>query len=346
MKVIDSSIFKTRNIIGDVMGEYHRYIGNKRIIVIADAKVMKYYPKLFIDFPVITIYSSESNKSLDSISYVFEKLLEYKTDRNTFLLGVGGGVVTDIAGFAASSFLRGLDFGLMPTTLLAMADAAVGGKNGVNFKGYKNVIGFFRQPDVTLTDTGFLNTLPQKDIYSGFSEIIKIAVIFDSELLNYMNQNYKSLLKLESHSLNYILEKAISIKQNIIEKDQFDKGVRKLLNFGHTFGHAIEAEYGESLYITHGEAVAMGMILAMKLSVIEGHLDKSVLEQTENLLEKFQLPKTINLDCKRLINKIKKDKKIEESKISMILIEDFSRPFIKNYDLCDLELKCYDVFDF
>lgn len=346
MKVIDSSYLKTRNIIGDVMLEYHRYIGNRRIIVIADANVMKYYPKLFIDFPVITLYSSESNKSLESVSYIYEKLLELDADRNSFIFGVGGGVVTDIAGFTAATFMRGLDFGLMPTTLLGMADAAVGGKNGINFAGYKNTIGLINQPELVLTDSNFLKTLPQKDIYSGFSEIIKLAVIYDTELLNFMCQNYQSLLKLESHSLEYILDKAISIKQNFVERDQFDKGLRRLLNFGHTFGHAIESEYGESLYITHGEAVAMGMILAMRLSVLEGILDNSVLEQTLNLIEKFQLPKTVNLDCKRLINKIKKDKKKEESQISMILLEDFSRPFIKNYDLCDLEAKCYDIFNF
>jgi 3-dehydroquinate synthase len=343
MKIIDSTLFKTRILIGNLMEGFNQYINNKNIVIIADANVMKYYPKLFIHYPVITVYSSEANKSIETVNYIYEKLLEFNADKSSFLLGVGGGVATDITGYVASNYMRGMKFGLMPTTLIGMADASIGGKNGLNFSGYKNIIGSINQPEIVLTDLRFLNTLSQKDIYSGFAEIIKTAIILDKDLFNYLNTNYKSLLKLDENHLEDIVEKTVKLKMSIVEKDEFDSGVRRILNFGHTFGHAIESEFGESLLISHGEAVAMGMILAMKLSVYEKILNYEVLEQASELIRKFNLPDSVNLDCKLLINKIKKDKKKDRNIISMILLEDFARPYTETFDLCELESKCNEI---
>lgn len=346
MEIIESKVFKTKIVFGELMNNFGDYIKNDRIIVIADDNVMKLYPKIFLDHRTITIHSSEKSKDIDTIRFIYDKLLELDADKDSFILGVGGGVISDITGFVASTFMRGTKFGFMPTTLLAMSDAALGGKNGVNFGGIKNLIGVINQPDYILTDIEFLNTLSEKDLYAGFSEMIKTALIWNREFFHYLNNHEYNLLRLNKDALLKAIYATSLMKQEIVEKDQFDLGIRKYLNFGHTFGHAIEAEYGESLYLTHGEAVAMGMILALRLSVIEGILDNSIKENIELLLKKYHLPYQVNLSCKNLINKIQKDKKKKDNFIDIILLEDIARPVIKKYDIIHLEEICNDIFNF
>lgn len=345
MKLIDSNIFQTRIIIGNIINDFDDYIPNNNIFIIADANVAKYYPKIMLNYPHIIIHTSEKNKNLNTLEYIYNKLMENNIDRSFFILGIGGGITSDLVGLAATTFMRGIKFGFIPTTLIGMSDAAIGGKNSINFGGYKNIIGTVNQPKIILIDPNFLNTLSQKDVYAGFAEIIKTSLIWDRETYHYLHNNYNKLLDLNLEELTYLIHKIAIFKLSIVEKDQYDEGLRKLLNFGHTFGHAIEAEFHESHFITHGEAITIGMIIAMKISVKLNLLDKAILENVIEIFENFNLPTKISFDCKNILNKILKDKKKEQEHIKMILLEDIAKPVIKKFNIYELGEYCNDLYN-
>jgi 3-dehydroquinate synthase len=241
-------------LIGEKLANLNQYIGNRKAIIITDSNLLKHYKSFFpFGVPVIEIGLGEKNKTLKTLELIFDKLLELETDRSTFIVAIGGGIVCDVAGFAASAFMRGLPFGFVSTTLLSQVDASVGGKNGVNFRGFKNMIGVFSQPDFVICDTELFKTLDRKEFISGFSEIIKAGAIKDLQLFDYCEKHAVEALSMNHEVLEKMVHDSVLVKAKVVEADEREKGERRLLNFGHTFAHAIEKKTG----ILHGEAVSM-----------------------------------------------------------------------------------------
>ena len=276
--VIKSEIGSSRIVVGESLGNVNKYLPNRRVIIITDENISRLYRDKFSDFPVITIGTGEKIKTLDTVGEITDEFIRLGVDRGSFILGIGGGVVCDITGFAASIFMRGLGFGYVSTTLLSQVDASVGGKTGVNFRGYKNMLGSFRQPEFVLCDTDMLKTLTEQDYLSGFAEVVKYGVIKDRELLNYLSDHPDEMKNREITFLTKIVSNSIKIKAGVVRKDPKEQGYRRILNFGHTFGHAIESVFG----LTHGESVSLGMIIASDISAKKGLLNKKEVRHIKN----------------------------------------------------------------
>ena len=313
-----------------VVGESYRrlaaYLPEKRqVIVITDANILKYYGDFFNNFPVIEIGMGEKNKTLDTLAYIYSRLLELNADRNSFIVAVGGGIVCDVAGFAASTFMRGIPFGFVSTTLLSQVDASVGGKNGVNFGGYKNMIGVFNQPCFVLCDPSMIQTLPERDFFSGFAEIVKAAVIRDSALFEYLEQNVEKAIARDPEIIRHLVVESIKIKADVVQHDEREHGERRILNFGHTFGHAVEALTG----VSHGEAVSIGMMIAARRSVVECDFPQTQADRLERLLLQLGLPVTTNAPSEDIFCTLLKDKKRESDHIHLILLSEIGKAVIR-----------------
>ena len=304
-----------------------------KIIVITDANILKHYGKFFNEYDFIEIGQGEKNKTLSTIDYIMGKLVNFEADRSTFIVGIGGGIVCDIAGFAASIYMRGLRFGFVSTSLLSQVDASVGGKNGVNYKGYKNMVGIFNQPEFVICDLDMLKTLDRQEFISGFGEIIKHGAIKDIHLFEFLEVNYKAALDYNTDVLHRLIRDSIIIKSNVVEQDEREKGERRKLNFGHTFGHAIE----KLTRLSHGKAIAIGMYLAAQASVKMGMLALSDLSRLKLLIENFQLPVKIKIDRTDLFNAMKKDKKREGNEIHLVLLNGLGSAEVININYKVLE---------
>ncbi|PVX49900.1 3-dehydroquinate synthase [Balneicella halophila] len=304
--------------VGESYQNITKYLPDAQIIMISDMNVYTHY-KHFIDkYDNIIIPTGEKSKNWSTVALIVEELLKLKADRNTFLVGMGGGVVTDITGFVASVFMRGVRFGFIASSLLAQVDASLGGKNGINFHTFKNMIGVFNTPEFVICDAELLKTLPKREVQSGFGEIIKHALIKDHELFVYLKENYKLLLELENRTLEFVIWKAIGIKALVVSNDWLEKGERKQLNFGHTLGHAIE---NNSDY-THGEAVAVGMYWASKWSVEKGILSETDFAEVQHILKLYRLPINFSLDKYILTSYLLKDKKKHGSAIDFVFLKE------------------------
>ncbi len=249
------------------------------------------------------------------------------------LIGIGGGVVCDIAGFVASTYMRGTRFGFVPTTLLAQVDASIGGKNGVNFAGYKNIIGTIRQPEFCLFDFELLKTLPEEELKSGLAEIVKHAAIGDNTLFSYLEEHHTDVLGLKKTAIEKVVYDSLLVKAGIVSRDESEKGERMKLNFGHTLGHAIESTTG----MHHGEAVSIGMAIAARLSVTKGMLAAKDAERLAALLRKTGLPVEHMLDKEKLLDAVKRDKKRMENKINMVLLRSIGKAEICKISMDELE---------
>jgi 3-dehydroquinate synthase len=255
-------------LVGESIDNLKQYVDARRAVIITDNTVARLYQKQFPNCPVILIDSGEQIKTLETVTTIFNQLVDLEVDRSTLILGIGGGIVCDIAGFVASTYMRGTPFGFVSTTLLSQVDASVGGKNGVNFGGYKNMVGVFNQPAFVVCDMMLLKTLPFREIQCGFAEIIKHGAIADHRMLDFIENHRDAALDLESRIVEHLVYRSIEIKAGVVTRDEREKGERRKLNFGHTFGHAIEKLTG----IPHGEAVGIGMVMAAALSVKKGLL--------------------------------------------------------------------------
>ena len=291
---------------------------------------LKKYELLNYDFK-----ANEKSKSLRSATFLLNKLLSKNFNRSDLIISVGGGITGDLTGFVASIFKRGINFISIPTTLLAQVDAAVGGKTGVNSSYGKNLIGSFSQPQLVISDISFLKSLKKKEMVCGYAEILKHALINDKNFFNWLKSNTKYIFLHDSKKLIYAIKKSCRIKLSFVNKDVNEKNLRMILNFGHTFGHAIEVKNNYSKNITHGEAVLAGMILATKLSLIKKACNKKVLDDlteiyTENNLNytfnKYKNPKKIN----SLIPYLKNDKKNNDEKINFILLNRIGKTTMPN----------------
>jgi 3-dehydroquinate synthase len=260
---------------------------------------------------IITLPDGEEYKNMDSINYGLERLFDAKFDRNSTLIALGGGVIGDMTGFMASIFLRGVKFIQIPTTLLSMVDSSVGGKTGINNKYGKNLIGAFYQPEVVYIDTKFLTTLDKREISAGMAEVIKMAVMFDRE---FFYDLYKKELSFEE-----IIKKSVEIKADVVTQDEKEKGIRSVLNYGHTFGHVIENLTNYSTYL-HGEAVGIGIIMANELAIKLGYLTPQEAKEIKECLEKYDIPTTFNIkDENQFYEHFFADKKTLNNSIKFII---------------------------
>lgn len=327
-------------LIGESFQNLDKYIDPSKTTIITDKNVKSFYQKDFPKCRVIEIGTGEKIKTLDTVHNLYEKLLEFKVDRSSFILGIGGGIVCDITGFVASTFMRGLSFSFVATTLLSQVDASIGGKNGVNFKGYKNIIGVFRQPNFILCDFEMLKTLPEKELLSGFAEILKHAVIGDKILFLDLEQNSQKIFHLDRNYLEKIVFNSIAIKSVIVEKDETEENERRKLNFGHTFGHAIEKTSG----VSHGEAVSIGMSAALRLSVIKGMLFKTESERIITLLKKMKLPTRMDsINKEEIIDALSKDKKRKGENVRFVLLNEIGNAVSEEISLNELGEIVHDL---
>ena len=310
-------------------------IKNKnKIIIIIDRNVeyllnnIKFKNNIFI----IKIKGSEKIKNFNNYEKLTKKILSFSVDRNSIVIAIGGGTIGDLSGFVASTILRGVKFILMPTTLLSQVDSSIGGKNGINTNLGKNLIGTFYQPDEVFIDPKILKSLSTKELQSGYAEIVKHALINDIFFFNWLDKNYKRIFKFEQNALVYAIHKSIKIKAKFIETDSkeilINNKSRALLNFVHTFGHALETLYEYKNNITHGEAIAIGMIIASKLSNKLSTLKTSELIKITDHLCKVGLPIYDNkINNKKILSIIQKDKKNNDGKINLILLKKIGKAY-------------------
>ena len=277
--------------------------------------------------------ANEKNKNQNSINKILDILLRENFSREDCLISIGGGITGDISGFAASLFKRGLKFINVPTTLLSQVDSSIGGKTGVNTKYGKNLIGSFYQPHLVVSDIQFLKTLPKREIICGYGEILKHSLIADKKIFNYLNKNSEKILSLTSPFIEKTIYESCKIKKNVVEKDEKEKGLRKTLNFGHTFAHAYEASLGYSKRLNHGEAVILGMKTALNFSLKNNLLKSEEHNLIINHIGNSNLPSKItkffNLkDLSKILSFMLKDKKNNSDKISLVLLKKIGSPLI------------------
>ncbi|APZ44323.1 3-dehydroquinate synthase [Acidihalobacter ferrooxydans] len=277
----------------------------------------------------IILPDGEQYKTLGTLESIFTQLLEGHFDRNTTLIALGGGVVGDIAGFAAASYQRGIKFVQIPTTLLAQVDSSVGGKTGVNHPLGKNMIGAFHQPLAVIIDTETLDTLPDRELNAGLAEVIKYGLLGDAEFFDWLEENIDTLRARDHHSLAYAIKRSCQNKASIVAQDEREQGSRALLNLGHTFGHAIETGLGYGQWL-HGEAVACGMLMAARLSGELGWLPTAAIDRIEALLLKAGLPVTppAELSQQRMRELMAIDKKVIDGQLRLVLLRDIGHALV------------------
>lgn len=330
-------------LVGERITNLSSYLPHGKVIIITDKNVHRLYHKELAGYPVIAIRLGEKNKTLQTVEYIYKKLVELEADRSTFIAGVGGGIVCDITGFAASTYMRGLRFAFVPTTLLAQVDASVGGKNGVNFNGFKNMIGVFNQPEVVICDMKLLKTLPKKEILCGFGEIVKHALIADANLFNFLEKNLRKALALNSRIIEELVYRSVIIKSDVVNQDEREKGFRRILNFGHTLGHAIEKC---SDTYSHGEAISIGMLAISALSVRKGLLNPEEYTRIEMLIRAIGLPVRVRIPASRIEEAMRKDKKREGKSIHVVCLKSIGNTTVEKMDVNQLPalIEATDVF--
>ena len=282
----------------------------------------------------LLIEANEKNKNQKFVNKILHLLLNKNFSRQDCLISIGGGITGDLAGFAASIFKRGLQFINVPTTLLSQVDSSVGGKTGVNSKHGKNLIGSFYQPKIVISDTNFLKTLPQREIVCGYGEILKHSLIANKVFFKYLEKNITKILKLQSPFIEKAIFESCKIKRTVVEKDEKEKNIRKILNFGHTFAHAYEAALGFSTKLNHGEAVILGMNTALQFSKQNNFLKNDEYYLIKRHLENSKLPHKIKnyfslKDINRILSFMTKDKKNTSDKINLVLLKKIGSPIFK-----------------
>ena len=311
---------------------------DKEVLLVMDENIPSKYKDLISNellnissnFQSLEIFASEENKNGKTLDKIHSKLIDARYSRECVLVGFGGGITCDIAGFAAATYQRGVGFILFPSTLLSQVDASVGGKTAINHSQGKNMIGAFHQPIKVFADLDLLSSLPKVEISNGLSEVIKHALISDKKYFNWLEENIESIISLKTEALGYAITRSIEIKAEIVSKDEKEKGIRKFLNFGHTFGHSIEL-YGGFKEFSHGQSVALGMLMAMELSKLTEGFSKEDLIKSKKLIGKANpdLNLKIAFDEKKLIENMSVDKKRAGNKIFFVLLEEIGQAKVK-----------------
>ena len=342
-------IFIGNNLLSNCEKFLKTYVCERKVIIIHDnffslsnknnkqlTSFVEIIKEWTVSINLIGIPGGDISKNISQLEYILEECLSFNIDRNSLIIAFGGGVIGDIAGFAASILLRGLDFVQIPTTLLAQVDSSVGGKTGINSSKSKNLIGSFHQPIAVIADIDMLKTLPKREFLAGFVEVIKYGLIYDFKFFQTLENNYKEILDYDQLKLNEIISKSCEIKSLIIQDDEKENDKRALLNLGHTFGHAIEAFGKYDGTIIHGEAVSIGICLAFKLSSKMGYCSQNETERVVSFFKKLNLPtslqevKDLSITTSKMLNKFKYDKKNKNNQLTFILNKKIGKSFIKN----------------
>jgi 3-dehydroquinate synthase len=303
----------------------------KKTVLITDQHVYKAHLPLFKGWNCIVLRAGEDYKVQATVDALLEQLIAMGVDRHFTLVGVGGGVVTDLTGYAAAIYMRGVRCGFVPTSLLAMVDASLGGKNGVDIGLYKNLAGTIRQPSFLLFDVSLLSTLPLKEWRNGFAEIIKHASLFDQKLFKELYNNDLSTYRENSDLLQTLIKKNVLMKLKLVVKDEFESGERRLLNFGHTLGHALEKQYE----LSHGEAISIGMTVAAEFS--EKLCQFSHKDRLVSLIRQYGLPTYASFNAKKVFKVLTMDKKKSGAAVQYILLKDIARPVQERISFNKLE---------
>ena len=302
-----------------------------KILVVTDENVFEFCGEKFfsslkkfdLNFEIFKIPAGESSKTLQEAEKIFTKAIEFGLDRKSFIIALGGGVVGDLAGFVAATYLRGVNFIQVPTTLLAQVDSSVGGKTAVNHKLGKNLIGAFYQPKAVFIDLETLKTLPEREIKSGLGEVVKYGVISDENFFAYLEKNVEKILSCDLEVMEKIILRSCEIKSEVVAKDETENNFRRILNFGHTIAHAVEVETNYKKY-RHGEAVAIGMIGAALISQSLKKISAAEVQRLENLIQKLNLvAKAENCDVEKLFQATFRDKKSVGGKVNWVLMKKF-----------------------
>ena len=339
------------NILTRLLSEFQKHsIKFNKCLIIFDKKVPRHYvikiKKLLKNKNLYTYFlnASEKNKNQRTINYILEFLLNNNFSRQDCLITVGGGITGDIGGFAASLFKRGLNFINIPTTLLSQVDSSIGGKTGVNTKYGKNLIGSFYQPKMVISDVSFLKSLPKRELICGYGEILKHALISNKKFFKFLDKNYSKVLRLKSPFIEKAIFESCKIKKGVVEKDEKEKDLRKILNFGHTFAHAYEATLGFSKKLNHGEAVLLGMYSALRFSLKCNFIGKKECDLIITHFQKSNLPFNLKNYFKykqssKILKFMLKDKKNNDDRINLILLKKIGTPiYNKVYTKKNLKL--------
>lgn len=319
-------------LVGESIGNLAEHLPSGNVFAITDENLFRHYREHFQERPVYVLKPGEQSKNIGSIEKICRWLMQQGAGRDAFILGVGGGVVCDIAGFAASVFMRGVDFGFVSTSLLGQVDGSIGGKNGVNLDGYKNIIGTFNQPRFVICDTDMLHTLPTVEFKNGMAEVIKHALIADREMLDFIKQNHADILALKSEAIDYLVKRSVEIKLAIVSADEREQGERRKLNLGHTFGHAVEKTDG----IPHGQAVSIGLTFAASLSEKKGLLTPEERDGIASLLRKYCLPTETQTPSGIIFEALLADKKKENKHIHFVLMDGIGKARVESIGLSEL----------
>jgi len=310
------------------------------VILITDENVFAKQKEKFSAWKTIVLKAGERFKNQNAVNEIIDQLIEFNADRQSFIVGVGGGVVTDIAGFAASVYMRGIKFGFVPTSILGMVDASVGGKNGVDVGVYKNLVGVIRHPDFLLFDYSFLETLPNEEWINGFAEIVKHACIKDENMFDLLKEKTLKDFQNSKHDIGKLIERNVDIKYNVVANDEFETGDRKLLNFGHTIGHAIE----NTAKLPHGSAVSIGMVAACIISEKINGFSHEETEKVKQLLSKYHLPVAFDFDKQKTWDILLHDKKKSGSDMNFVVLDKIGKASIKKIPLTDLHQIFFNCF--
>lgn len=295
------------------------------VVIVTDNNVFRLYGDKFPDFPVLQIKPGEASKNLEVIESLAERLIETGIDRSGYILGIGGGVVCDVAGFLASVFMRGIKCAYISTSLLSQVDASTGGKNGVNLGSSKNVLGSIRQPDFVICDPRMLKTLPEEEYYSGLAELIKTAIIGDKKLFEILENNHDRVADRDPQLLSMLISMAVNFKAAVVSEDEKELGLRRILNFGHTYGHALEMYKS----FKHGYAVASGMELATEFSFSKGLISESDHHRITSLLKSFKLLRRHDVPDNQMNQLIMRDKKKSGDDIYFVFTKGIGKAVVE-----------------
>ena len=300
-------------------------------IIVTDENIYNAHTKRFKGWNTIVLKPGEEYKVQETANTVIEQLIAMEADRKTTLVGVGGGVITDMTGYVASVYMRGIKFGFLPTSLLAMVDASIGGKNGIDLGVYKNIVGIIRQPAFILHDMVFLNSLPQSEWENGFAEIIKHACIRDGLMFRELESGTLKKYQSKQTLICKLVQRNAILKTKVVQQDEFEKNERRLLNFGHTLGHALENQYE----LSHGQAISIGMTYASHISQQLNGFKET--ERVVNVLEKYGLPTYATFDKQKVFDVLKMDKKRERATMNYVLLEKIGKGVVKSIPINELE---------
>ena len=306
---------------------------NNKILIISDTKIPNKYIELVSkslssskSIDVHKIKSGEASKSFTNFQIILNKLAKKKYDRSDCIIALGGGVVGDLSGFVAASYMRGIDYIQIPTTLLAQVDSSVGGKTAINIESGKNLVGAFKNPKLVLISSALLKTLPEREFNAGIAEVIKYGLIYNKKIFNIFDKQYKLILKRDQRLIEELTHESVKTKAKIVTADEKELGIRAILNFGHTYGHAIEAKNNYK-NILHGEAVAIGMRMASKMSMLEGHLSEGAYKKIINVFDALGFSKNTSGNYSDLKKFIMNDKKVKNGSINLILLKGIGLSF-------------------